>query len=93
MVTNPLQQQVDRHHLTQQLVAHALNVSSDCPVHDDDGEFLGHWQDEAWIKTLLVLARKLAEIEGNNWRTNYESLHHEIRTIEGDMGGRCGDLS
>jgi len=68
---NPLQQRVDRHQLTQQLVAHALLVNSDRPVHDEDGEFLGHWQDEEWVGTLLILARKLAEIEKNNWEKMY----------------------
>jgi len=28
------------------LIAHALLVSADRPVHDEDGEFLGHWQDD-----------------------------------------------
>lgn len=67
-MSNPLQKQVDRYFLTQELVAHALTVSADHPVHDEDGEFLGHWQDEKWIETLLIIARKLAEIEENTWR-------------------------
>jgi hypothetical protein len=66
---NAMQQRVSKHELTRQLVAHALNVSSDRPVHDEDGEFLGHWQDEAWIERLRGLARELADIEKNTWES------------------------
>jgi hypothetical protein len=69
-MSNPLQDRVDRQALMQQLVAHALNVSCDRPVHDEDGEFLGHWQDEHWVETLLKIARSLAEIEGNTWKNH-----------------------
>jgi hypothetical protein len=64
---NVMQQRVSRHELTQQLVAHALNVSSDRHVYDDDGEFLGHWQDEDWVERLRGLARELANIQKNTW--------------------------
>jgi hypothetical protein len=66
---NAMQQRVSKHELTQQLVAHALNVSSDRPVHDEDGEFLGHWQGEAWIERLRGLARDLADIEKSDWES------------------------
>lgn len=49
--------------LINRLIAHALNVSSDRPVYDEDGEFLGHWQDPQWVLTLRSLARDLADIE------------------------------
>jgi hypothetical protein len=68
-MSNPLQDRVSQHQLRQQLVAHALNVSCDRPVHDEDGDFLGHWQDECWIETLLKIARELAEVEKNAWRS------------------------
>jgi hypothetical protein len=66
---NAMQQRASKHELTRQLVAHALNVSSDHPVHDEDGEFLGHWQCEPWVERLRGLARELADIEKNTWET------------------------
>lgn len=54
---------VNKRQLTLLLVAHALNVSSDRFTYTEDGEFLGHWQDEKWIERLRKLARELADIE------------------------------
>jgi hypothetical protein len=66
-LNNLLQQTVDQHELTRQLVAHALLVRSDRPTYDEDGELLGHWQDTEWIKRLTEIAQKLAEIEKSKW--------------------------
>jgi hypothetical protein len=66
---NAMQQRASKHELTQQLVAHALKVSNDRPVYDEDGDSLGHWQDEAWINRLMELARELADIEKNTWES------------------------
>jgi hypothetical protein len=66
-LNNLLQQKVDQHELTRQLVAHALLVRSDRPAYDEDGELLGHWQDTEWIERLTEIAQKLAEIEKNRW--------------------------
>lgn len=66
-MNNSLQQKVDQHELTRQLVAHVLLVRSDRPTYDEDGELLGHWQDVKWIERLKEIAQKLAEIEKNRW--------------------------
>jgi hypothetical protein len=39
----------------------------DRPVHSEDGEFLGHWQHEAWVKRLRSLVRELADVEKDKW--------------------------
>jgi hypothetical protein len=64
---NAMQQRVTQHDLALRLTAHALNVRSDRPVYSEDGEFLGHWQDKAWIERLRSIARDLADIQRDSW--------------------------
>ena len=72
---NAMQQRVSKHELTQKLVAHALNVSSNSPVYsDEDCELLGHWQDVEWIERLRGLAKDLAGMEREVWMQAAEEL-------------------
>jgi hypothetical protein len=71
---------VKRRQLTKLLAAHALNVSSDRPVHSEDGDFLGHWQDQVWVERLRELARELADLEKDMW------VQAGVKFVNSDFG-------
>ena len=54
--------------IVNRLVEHALLVRSDRPTYDEDGNLLGHWQDEQWIKRLIILAQTLQSQEDEWWK-------------------------